>query len=100
MITATTVLSSPPSSTPRLTRIMCLYFQMMIDDIRQVLRTYHKFIPESRLKLFMMKRDFLTIGSMWSLGQVSVGVLCWFFYSLSLLDPILLVTNHKERIDV
>ena len=74
---------------------------MMIDDIRQVLRTYHKFIPESRLKLFMMKRDFLTIGSMWSLGQVSVGVLCWFFlFSLSLLDPILLVTNHKERIDV
>ena len=50
--------------------------EMMIDDIRQVLRTYHKFIPESRLKLFMMKRDFLTIGSMWSLGQVSVGVLC------------------------
>ena len=64
------------------------------------MRTYYKFIPESRLKLFMMKRDFPN-RSMWSLGQVcvsrSVGV---FFYSLSLLDPILLDTNHKERIDV
>ena len=81
---------------------MCLYFQMMMMiDVRQLLRTYYTFIPESKLKLFMMERDFPN-RSMWSLAHVCVGVLLGFFvfYSLSLLDPILLGTNHKERIDV
>ena len=83
MITTTTVLSSPPSSTPRLTR-MCLYFQMMI-DIRQLLRTYYTFIPESKLKLFMMERNFPN-RSMWSLAHVCVGVLLGFFFVLLFLS--------------
>ena len=81
---------------------------MAVEYNRQLLSTYFKFIPGSKLKLFIEKRrvGITPPPLMYSLCEVCTH--CWltvffvftaFFFFLSL-DPNLLVTNHKERIDV
>ena len=78
---------------------------MAVECNRQLLSTYFKFIPGSKLKLFIENRVGITPPPlMYSLCEVCTH--CWptvfcfysFFFFLSL-DPNLLVTNHKERID-